>query len=62
MGFLDRPTGEAVTEIARLLAVACQRYLRARRIEFADPHGPDSVNGELDNPCQESLHVKEVDA
>ena len=62
MDFRDRQTGEAVGEIAHLLATAYQRYRRARRIEAAAPSAPESVNGELDNPRPESPHVNEVDA
>lgn len=62
MEFRDRPTGDAVTEIARLLAIAYQRYRRGRRIEIADPHRPDSVNGEPGDPCLEILQVKEANA
>lgn len=62
MEFRDRPTRDAVSDVAGLLAVAYQRYRRARRIEMAAPAASESVNGELDNPRPESLHVNEVDA
>jgi hypothetical protein len=62
MDFRDRPTRDAVAEIARLLAIAYQRYRRARRIEAASKDAPESVNRELDNRSAESLHVNEVDA
>lgn len=62
MDFRDRPTRDAVAEIAHLLAAAYQRYRRARRIEMAAPSASESVNGELDNPRPESPHVNEVDA
>jgi len=62
MEFRDRPTRDAVAEIASLLAIAYQRYRRARRIEMDGPGAPESVNGELDNPRPESPHVNEVDA
>ena len=62
MDFRDRQTCDAVAEIARLLATAYQRSRRARRIEAASEDAPESVNGELDNPRPESLHVSEVDA
>ena len=62
MDFRDRPTRDAVAEIARLLAIAYLRYRRARRIESDDRIAPETVNGELDNPRPESPHVHEVDA
>jgi hypothetical protein len=62
MDFRDRPTRDAVAEIASLLATAYARYCRARRIETTIKDAPESVNGELDNPRPESLHVNEVDA
>ena len=58
----DRQTRDAVAEVAGLLATAYQRYRRARRIETAAKDAPETVNGELDNPRPESLHVSEVDA
>jgi len=62
MDFRDRSTRDAVAEIARLLAIAYQRYRRTRRIEAASKDTPESVNRELDNRPAESLHVNEVDA
>jgi hypothetical protein len=62
MDFRDRTTDTALNEIARLLSAAYQRYRRARRIEMTSKDAPDTVNGELDNPRPESLHVNEVDA
>jgi hypothetical protein len=62
MDFRDRTTRDAVAEIAQLLAIAYQRYRRARRIETAARDAPESVNGELDNPRPSSLHVRGVDA
>jgi hypothetical protein len=62
MDFRDRTTRDAFTEIAQFLAIAYQRYRRARRIETAAKDAPESVNGELDNPRPERLHVSEVDA
>ena len=62
MEIRDRQTREAVIEVGRLLAVAYQRYRRARRIESAAEDAPETVNGELDNPAPESPHVHEVDA
>ncbi|NUN01310.1 MAG: hypothetical protein HUU41_09365 [Bryobacteraceae bacterium] len=62
MDFRDRSTRDAVAEIAQLLAIAYQRYRRARRIETADDNAPESVNRELDNPHPERLHVSEVQA
>ena len=62
MEIRDRQTGDAVVEIGRLLAVAYQRYRRARRIEPAAGDPPETVNGELDNTAPESPHVHEVDA
>jgi hypothetical protein len=62
MDFRDRTTRDAVTEIAQLLAIAYQRYRRARRIETVAKEAPESVNRELDNPRPERLHVSEVDA
>lgn len=62
MEIRDRQTRDAVTEIGRLLAVAYQRYRRARRIETVITDAPETVNGELDNPAPESPHVHEVDA
>jgi hypothetical protein len=61
MDFRDRTTRDAVAEIARLLAIAYQRFRRARRIETAADDAPESVNRELDDPRPESLHVSEVD-
>jgi hypothetical protein len=58
---IPRPR-DAVAEIAGLLAVAYQRYRRARRIDMNGLDAPESVNGELDNPRPESPHVNEVDA
>lgn len=62
MDFRDRSTRDAVAEIARLLAIAYQRYRRTRPIEAASKDAPESVNRELDNRPPESLHVNEVDA
>jgi hypothetical protein len=62
MDFRDRTTRDAVAEIAQLLAIAYQRYRRARRIETAAKDAPESVNRELDIPRPERLHVREVDA
>ena len=62
MDFRDRQTRDAVAEIAQLLATAYARYRRARRIELATQNAPETVNGELDNPRPERLHVSEVDA
>ena len=62
MEIRDRQTREAVVEVGRLLAVAYQRYRRARRIESAAEDAPKTVNGELDNAAPESPHVHEVDA
>lgn len=62
MDFRDRTTDAALADIARLLSVAYARYRRARRIEAAAKDAPETVNGELDNPRPESLHVSEVDA
>ena len=62
MEIRDRQTREAVVEIGRLLAVAYQRYRRARRIESTAQNSQETVNGELDNPAPESPHVHEVDA
>lgn len=62
MEFRDRPSRDAVADVAGLLAVAYQRYRRARRIETDELDAPESVNGELDNPRPESPHVNEVDA
>jgi len=62
MDFRDRPTRDAVAQIARLLAIAYQRYRRARRIEIATKDEPGTVNGVLDNSRPESLHFREVDA
>lgn len=62
MDFRDRPTRDAVAQIAQLLATAYARYRRARRIEIDPNDAPDTVNGELDNPRAESPHVSEVDA
>lgn len=61
MEFRDRTTGDAVAQIATLLAHAYQRHRRARRLESAGVEQPESVNGELDNPRPESPHVNEVD-
>lgn len=54
MEFQDRATGEAVSQIASLLAQAYERRRRVWRVE--------AVNEEVDNPAPESLHVNEVDA
>jgi hypothetical protein len=62
MDFRDRITDAALADIARLLSTAYVRYRRARRIETAAKDAPETVNGELDNPRPESLHVSEVDA
>jgi hypothetical protein len=62
MDFRDRATRDAVAEIAQLLAIAYQRYRRARRIETTARDAPESVNGELDNPRPESQYAREVDA
>jgi hypothetical protein len=62
MDFRDRTTRDAVAEIAQLLAIAYQRYRRARRIESAAKDALESVNRELDIPHPERLHVSEVDA
>jgi hypothetical protein len=62
MDFRDRTTDAALADIARLLSIAYVRYQRARRIEIAPKDAPESVNGELDNPRPQSLHVNEVDA
>jgi hypothetical protein len=62
MDFRDRTTRDAVADIGQLLAIAYQRYRRARRIETAAKDAPESVNRELDNPRPERLHVSEVDA
>jgi len=62
MDFRDRTTRDAVAEIAQILAIAYQRYRRARRIDTADDNAPESVNRELDDPRPESPHVREVDA
>jgi hypothetical protein len=62
MDFRDRTTDTALTEIARLLSAAYQRYRRARRIESAAKDAPETVNRELDNARPQSLHVSEVDA
>jgi hypothetical protein len=62
MDFRDRTTDAALADIASLLSVAYVRYRRARRIETAAQNAPETVNGELDNPRPESLHVSEVDA
>ncbi len=61
MEIRDRQTRDAIADIAGLLATAYRRHLRARRIGMADETLPE-VNGELDNPLPESLHVNEVDA
>jgi hypothetical protein len=62
MDFRDRPTRDAVAEIAQLLAIAYQRYRRARHIETAGGNAPESVNRELDIPRPERQHAREVDA
>jgi hypothetical protein len=62
MDFRDRITDAALTEIARLLSTAYVRYRRGRRTETAAKDAPESVNGELDNPRPQRLHVNEVDA
>ena len=62
MEIRDRQTRDAIAEIGRLLAVAYQRFRRARRIESATTNAPETVNGELDNTAPESPHVHEVDA
>ena len=59
MDFRDRTTDAALADIASLLSVA---YVRCRRIETAAKDAPETVNGELDNPRPESVHVSEVDA
>ncbi len=53
MEFRDRTTGDAVAQIATLLAHAYQRHRRTRRLESAGGEQPESVNGELDNPRPE---------
>ncbi len=58
----DGQTGDAVAEIASLLATAYQRSRHARRVEITAEAAPDAVNGELANSHAESLHVHEVDA
>jgi hypothetical protein len=60
MDFRDRTTRDAIADIAQFLAIAYQRYRRARRIETAAQDAPESVNRELDNPRPESPHVSEV--
>jgi hypothetical protein len=40
MDFRDRTTRDAVADIAQLLAIAYQRYRRARRIETAAKDAP----------------------
>jgi hypothetical protein len=62
MDFRDCTTRDTVGEIAQLLAIAYQRYRRARRIETAANDAPESVNGELDHPRPESQHTRAVDA
>jgi len=62
MDFRDRTTRDAVAEIAQILAIAYERYRRARRVETTAKDAPESVNRELDNPRPERLHVSEVDA
>ncbi len=62
MDFRDRTTDAALADIAALLSTAYVRYQRARRIEITSKDAPETVNGELDNPRPESLHVNEVDA
>lgn len=62
MDFRDRTTDAALADIASLLSVAYARYRRARRIEITSKDARETVNGELDNPRPESLHVSEVDA
>jgi hypothetical protein len=62
MEIRDRQTGDAVAEIASLLATAYQRSRRARCIEIATHEAADAVNGKLANPHAESLHIHEVDA
>ncbi len=62
MDFRDRITDAALADIAALLSTTYVRYRRARRIETTNKDAPESVNGELDNPRPESLHVSEVDS
>jgi hypothetical protein len=62
MDFRDRTTDAALADIASLLSIAYVRYRRARHIETAAKDASETVNGELDNPRPESLHVSEVDA
>jgi len=62
MDFRDRTTRDAVADIAQLLAIAYQRYRRARRSETAANNAPESVNRELDHARPERLYVHEVDA
>ena len=62
MDFRERTTDAALTDIAALLSNAYVRYRRARRIEITSKDAPKTVNGELDNPRPQSLHVSEVDA
>jgi hypothetical protein len=62
MELRDRTTAEAVAQIATLLAQAYERYRRVRRIEVPCRDGGETVNGELDNARQASLHSHEADA
>jgi hypothetical protein len=62
MDFRDRTTRDAVAENAQILAIAYQRYRRARRSETAANNAPESVNRELDHARPERLYVHEVDA
>lgn len=60
MDIRDPVTRDALLEAAGILALAYQRYRRARRIEIEPQQEPDSVNGELANPASESVHETEV--
>ncbi len=62
MEIRDRQTGDAVAEIASLLATAYLRSRRARRIAISTEEQPGAVNGELANQRAGSVHVHEVDA
>jgi hypothetical protein len=62
MDFRDRTTDAALADIASLLSIAYVRYRRSRRIQITSKDAPETVNGELDNPRPERLHVSEVDA
>jgi hypothetical protein len=48
MDFRDRTTRDAVADIAQLLAIAYQRYRRARRIERTHSDGEKRTTEELD--------------